>query len=126
MSTAVLDGINIINERKILSISSKRQITIPQKYFALLGFGSEAECVFNGDELIIRPVRIVGSGEFAEQILEDLIGQGLSGQELLDEFKHRQAQIRPAVENMLAKARRAAEESEEFSTYDAVFPMEDE
>ena len=30
-------------ERKIISISSKRQVTIPQKYFDLLGFDDEAE-----------------------------------------------------------------------------------
>ena len=32
-------------ERKIISISSKRQVTIPQKYFELLGFDDEAECI---------------------------------------------------------------------------------
>ena len=32
-------------DRKVLSISSKRQITIPQKFYQLLGFGDEAECV---------------------------------------------------------------------------------
>ena len=33
-----------VMDRKIVSISSKRQITIPQKFFNLLGFGNEAEC----------------------------------------------------------------------------------
>ena len=44
--------------RKILSISSKRQITIPQKFYQALGFGSEAECVVRGDELVIRPCNL--------------------------------------------------------------------
>lgn len=39
---------------KILSISSKRQITIPQKFYQALGFGSEAEYVVRGDELLSR------------------------------------------------------------------------
>ena len=66
-------------ERKILSISSKRQITIPQKFFTLIGFGDEAECILRGNELILRPARNPSGGEFAEQILAELIDDGLSG-----------------------------------------------
>ena len=40
-----------------------------------------------GDELVIRPIKTVAGGEFAEQILSDLIKEGLSGEELLTEFK---------------------------------------
>ena len=43
----------------------------------------------------------------AEQILADLIAEGFSGQELLDEFKTRQAKVRPAVEAMLEAAKAA-------------------
>ena len=42
-------------ERKLIRISSKRQVTIPQRYFDRLGFGQEAECILHGDELILRP-----------------------------------------------------------------------
>lgn len=62
-----------VMDRKIVSISSKRQITIPQKFFNLLGFGTEAECIISGNELVIRPVKPVSGGEFAEQILADLV-----------------------------------------------------
>ena len=72
--------------RKILSISSKRQVTIPQKFYQLLGFGDEAECVMRDGELIIRPIKVSSGGEFAEQILAELIREGLSGEELLTEF----------------------------------------
>ena len=37
-------------ERKLIRISSKRQVTIPQRYFDRLGFGQEAECILHGDE----------------------------------------------------------------------------
>ena len=60
-------------ESKKVSISSKRQITIPQKFFTLLGFNTEAECIMRGNELVLRPVKENTSGEFAEQILADLI-----------------------------------------------------
>jgi bifunctional DNA-binding transcriptional regulator/antitoxin component of YhaV-PrlF toxin-antitoxin module len=98
------ERVDIKTNRKVLSISSKRQITIPQKFYTALGFGDKAECVMKGGELIIRPVKTVSGGEFAEQILEDLIKEGLSGEALLSEFKERQAQIRPIVESMLYKA----------------------
>ena len=45
-------------ESKKVSISSKRQITIPQKFFTLLGFNTEAECIMRGNELVLRPVCI--------------------------------------------------------------------
>ena len=88
-------------ERKIISVSVKRQLTIPQKYFDALGFGNEAECIMQDDGLLIRPVRIVGGSEFSEQILADLIAQGYEGQELLDKFKEYSKAVRPAVIKLL-------------------------
>ena len=125
MPTAVKERGAVKMNRKILCISSKRQITIPQKFYQALGFGDEAECVVRGDELVIRPVKTVSGGEFAEQILAELIAEGLSGEKLLSEFKSRQAQIRPAVEAMLSDAEDVAAGKGEFATYDDVFGMED-
>jgi len=113
-------------ERKILSISSKRQITIPQKFFNLIGFGDEAECILRGNELILRPARNPSGGEFAEQILAELIDDGLSGKELLAEFKKRQEKIRPAVELMIAESENVASGNGEFMTYDDVFGAEED
>jgi bifunctional DNA-binding transcriptional regulator/antitoxin component of YhaV-PrlF toxin-antitoxin module len=111
--------------RKVLSISSKRQITIPQKFYKALGFGDEAECVMRGDELVIRPVKTISGGEFAEQILTELIAEGLSGEALLTRFKEKQAQIRPAVEAILSDAEEVAEGKGNFATYEDVFGTED-
>jgi len=109
------------SEKKIVSISSKRQITIPQKYYSMLGFGDEAECLVRGNELIIRPARKYSGGEFAEQILAELIAQGYSGDQLLSQFKKRQSQVRPAVEAMIEQAKEAAHGDGEYSTYDDIF-----
>lgn len=111
--------------KKIVSISSKRQITIPQKFFNMLGFDKEAECTVRGNELIIRPAYNSSSGEFAEQILEDLISQGLSGEELLLAFKEKQAKVRPAIEAMLTEAAEAATGKGECAAYEDVFGTED-
>lgn len=43
-----------------------------------------------GNELVLRPVKENTSGEFAEQVLADLIRQGYSGEELLEKFKQTQ------------------------------------
>ena len=56
MTHTVLRG-NAVMERKKVSISAKRQITIPQKFFTTLGFDDEAECILRGNELVIRPVK---------------------------------------------------------------------
>ena len=113
-------------ESKKVSISSKRQITIPQKFFTLLGFNTEAECIMRGNELVLRPVKENTSGEFAEQILADLIRQGYSGEELLVKFKQAQRKVRPAVEAMLAEADRVAESKSGGYSLEDVFGTEDE
>ena len=113
-------------ESKKVSISSKRQITIPQKFFTLLGFNTEAECIMRGNELDLRPVKENTSGEFAEQILADLIRQGYSGEELLMKFKQAQRKVRPAVEAILAEADRVAESKSGGYSLEDVFGTEDE
>lgn len=123
-STAIKKG-DLIMEKKIISISSKRQITIPQKFYDALQFADEAECIIRGNELVIRPARVNSGGEFAEQILAELISSGLSGEELLKEFKNRQAKIRPAVEAMIAEAEEIASGTGEYYTYDDIFSSED-
>ena len=124
MESTVMKGERIM-DKKIVSISAKRQITILQKFFTMLGFEDEAECVLRGNELILRPARITSSGEFAENILADLIKEGYSGDELLCEFKKRQAKVRPAIEEMLAAAKDAAAKNGEYMTYDDIFGKEE-
>ncbi len=114
-----------IMETKKIHISEKRQITIPKKFFVMLGFDTEAECVVRGNELVLRPARQNRDGAFAEELLADLIREGYSGEELLCEFKRRQKQIRPAVDAMLEEAKRAAASETEYMTYQEIFDEED-
>ena len=110
--------------RKTVSISEKRQITIPKKFFTQLGFGDEAECLVRNGELVVRPVTASGGGEFSEGILADLIAQGYEGQGLLEEFRRLQRQVRPAVEAVMTEASLAAEGRAEYFTVDEVFGTE--
>ena len=113
-------------ERKIISVSIKRQVTIPQKYFEALGFHNEAECILRDDGILIRPIRDINSGEFSEQILADLISQGLSGQELLERFKEQSKKVRPAVKKLIAQADAIAKSDEGKITLDEMFGAEEQ
>jgi len=93
-------------ESKRISVSKKRQITIPQKYFDKLNIGEEVECIMTDSEIVIRPVR--QETEFAEEILKDLIAKGYQGDQLLDEFRQTRAKIRPAIKRMIEEAELAA------------------
>ena len=60
-------------------------------------------------------------GYFSEEILKELIDEGYRGYELLDEFRIRQAKVRPAVEAMLGEAKNVANGNGEYFTKDEVF-----
>jgi bifunctional DNA-binding transcriptional regulator/antitoxin component of YhaV-PrlF toxin-antitoxin module len=112
-------------ERKIISVSRKRQITIPQKYFEALGFGDQAECVLQNNGIVVRPIREDSGSEFSEQILADLIAQGVSGQELLVKFKEMNKKIAPAMNNVIREADSIAKGEEKYATMADIFGPDD-
>jgi bifunctional DNA-binding transcriptional regulator/antitoxin component of YhaV-PrlF toxin-antitoxin module len=124
MSKTQVKGENPMSIKRI-SVSQKRQITIPIEFYNSVGIDKEVECYVQNDTIVIRPVR-ESSGEFDEQILADLIEQGLSGQELLGKFKETRRQVRPAVERLLNEAHRAAQGEASSNTYEDVFGPEAE
>ena len=87
-------------DKKNIPISAKRQITIPIKFFKALEFESELECIFTGEEIILRPSRNE-TGYFAQEILNDLIDSGYEGNALKEEFAKRSTRVKPAVKKML-------------------------
>lgn len=111
--------------KKRISVSQKRQITIPIEFFKSVGIEKEVECYVQNNSIVIRPVQ-ENSGEFDEQILADLISQGLSGEELLAQFKEERQKIRPAVENLIADADLASQGKAKYFTYKDVFNLEEE
>lgn len=111
-------------EKKVISISSKRQMTIPRKFFEQLGFSHDAECFLRGDELVVRPLKVM-DGDLSAEILSDLIKQGYSGDDLLNRFKLMQKKVRPAIEMILDEAEMAAEGMGEYYSIEDVFDQED-
>lgn len=75
------------SNRRLVHISSKHQITIPQHFFSALKFEREAECICNGHELILRPIHTQAEKEAAVSLLEALVKQGLTGEALLRAFE---------------------------------------
>lgn len=123
MGTTTINKNNI--EQKRVTITSKRQFTIPQKFYTELGFDKEADCILGEGMLIIKPASVYSGGEFDEQILEELVAEGYSGKQLLKEFKARRAKIRPAVEALLEEAKKAVLGQGKYSTYEDIFGSEE-
>ncbi len=113
-------------ERKIISVSGKRQVTIPRRFFEALCFSNEAECILHNNAIIIRPIRENLRGEFSEQILADLIAQGFSGQGLLEKFKEMSKKIAPAMEKLVREADDIAKGVKKGSTMKDIFGSGDE
>ena len=106
---------------KIVSISSKRQITIPQTFFRMFNFGSEARITPRRGGIFVEPTSDREDEEFAVEILKDLVSQGLGGQDLITAFQARQEKIRPAVEAMLEEAEKIARGEGEYGTLEDAF-----
>jgi len=111
--------------KKRISVSQKRQITIPIDFFNAIGVENEVDCYVQNNAIIIRPIKNNG-GEFAEEILADLISQGFSGAELLQKFKEMRREIRPAVESLLEEAKAAVNGKSPYFTYEDIFGTEGE
>ena len=90
-------------DRKIISVTGKRQITIPLKFCEKLNFGKEAECYLTDDAVILRPLSTSGDN-FTMEILKDLVSQGYSGDELLTKFSAQHANIKKAVGLLINEA----------------------
>jgi len=110
-----------VMEMKTISVTGKRQITIPLKFYNKLHIGNEVECILHDDELIIKLVEHETSGEFDEYILSDLIKEGYIGEDLVKEFKVRRKKIRPTVEKMISEADEAAKGKRKAYTLKEVF-----
>ena len=109
-------------EKRRIHISSKRQITIPAKYYEALGLTKELDCIYSNGMLILTPVK-KDDLAFSEEILADLISQGYAGEKLLSEFKKITHQVRPAIEKIIEEADALAKASAEnySDPTDAIF-----
>ena len=94
------------------------------KFHELLGMSDEVDCHVRNGALIITPIRPEPTGEFTEEILADLVAQGLSGKQLLDKFAEMNRKVRPAVQALIAEADKAAAMSEKPGQFAEIFGIE--
>ena len=113
-----------VMERKIISVSKKRQITIPLQFYKHLKLGSEVECLLEDGKIVIQPLHREPS-EFSVEILEDLVSQGYSGNELIKQFKVQSKNIKKAVTNILEEADAIAAGEKEAADFNDIFGSED-
>ena len=106
---------------KRISVSNKRQITIPLEYYKALKIENEVECILKDNSIIIRPVIDTSQDNFADLILEDLIKEGYEGKKLLEEFKKRKNKIKAAIKEVENEANKVAEDDEPYSSIEDVF-----
>jgi bifunctional DNA-binding transcriptional regulator/antitoxin component of YhaV-PrlF toxin-antitoxin module len=113
-----------IMDRKIISVSKKRQITIPLQFYKHLELGSEVECSLEDGKIVIQPLHREPS-EFSVEILKDLVSQGYSGDELVKQFETQSKNIKKAVTNMLEEADTIAAGEKKAANFDDIFGSED-
>ena len=96
-----------IMDRKIISITGKRQLTIPLKFYEKLGLGKEVECFIEKNALVIRPLS-QDDGVFSIEILKDLVSQGYSGNELVAKFTEERQNMKIAIGALLTEGNEIA------------------
>jgi len=112
-----------VMERKIISVTGKRQVTIPLKFYERLRFGKEIECFLTNDAIVLRPFSN-SDDSFTMEILKDLVSQGLSGDELLERFAEQRANIKKAVGMLINEADEIAEGKRKSATTKDIFGEE--
>ncbi len=108
---------------KIISVSKKRQITIPLKFYNSLHLKNEVECTLEDDAIVIRPLKR-DTNEFSVEILKDLVSQGYSGDELITQFETQSKNIKKAVSHLLEEADQIASGEKHAATFDEIFGSE--
>lgn len=107
-------------ERKIISVSKKRQITLPLPFYNQLELGNEVECFLEDGAIVIRPLQN-NNMEFSVEILKDLVSQGLSGDQLIEQFEKESKSIKKAVSSLVEEADQIAAGEKDSASYDDVF-----
>ena len=93
-----LERKNKTMKTKKISVSEKRQITIPKDFFDALNIGKEIECGMVDNYIIIKPVQENFTDEFSEYILQDILKEGYKDKDILEEFKKRRNDLKKAAE----------------------------
>ena len=78
-------GAVALAEPQRVKISSKRQVTIPARWYREMGFDEYALAIWTEDGLLLQPIS-VDDEDVTVDILRQLIAEGYEGDELIDEY----------------------------------------
>ena len=92
-------------DHKIVRVTSKRQLTIPKKYYDALKIGDRVKCYQEGRKLVIEPARDDEFWDFSTDILRELVAENFIGEDLLKEFEARKQNAARALERLADEAR---------------------
>lgn len=81
----------IIKSKKI-KVSAQRHLVIPKEFYEALNINEEVTIELHEGQLVIKPVFKMDE-DFAENLLEELIAAGFSGEELVAKFKEVKQQV---------------------------------
>jgi bifunctional DNA-binding transcriptional regulator/antitoxin component of YhaV-PrlF toxin-antitoxin module len=109
-----------IRDRKIISITGKRQLTIPLKFYEKLGLGKEVECSMEKNSLVIRPLSL-DDGAFSIEILKDLVSRGYGGSELVAKFTEERQKMNFAIGALLTEGNEIASGKKKGASMKDVF-----
>lgn len=85
-------GVSALNQSQTVKISSKRQITIPSKFYEAGGFDEYALCTWTENGLLLQPLK-VNDEDNSVTILRQLVAEGYEGDELIDKYEEIQNKI---------------------------------
>lgn len=77
---------NELIKSKTIKVSTQRHLVIPKEYYDTLGISEEVTIELHEGHLVIKPIIKVDE-DFAENLLEELITAGFTGEELVAKFK---------------------------------------
>ncbi len=106
---------------KRISVSEKRQITIPKEYYEALKIENEIECSMLDNCIIIKPVTENSLDEFSEYILKDIIKEGYKDEEIIKEFTKRRNELKKATQKFNQDIDKQAKNINELPTFKDVF-----
>jgi bifunctional DNA-binding transcriptional regulator/antitoxin component of YhaV-PrlF toxin-antitoxin module len=105
MNLDILNGFGkseIIREARDIKITSKRQLTIPKAYFDYLGIEETVHAFLLDDGILLKPEKKQTIQEVdVEIILQNVIAEGFTGDELADEFSRRVKEYNKVIDRRI-------------------------
>ena len=108
--------------KKIIPVTKDGKITIPSSFYQKLNLdkSKKIECFYYKNTIVLKPLK-KASDSFSVEILKDLISEGYSGNQLIEEFQERTEEIKNSVDHLIEEAEKIASGEIEGYSLEDVF-----